>query len=229
MAQTFGGVTETLEAAQQDVRPHEFFPWPPPPGSSPTEAFFTTWKEACFQPASFFRRMPREDQFGSVLVYYLIIGVVAAGVQLFWHSVLGGFTSHLLSLIGADRLPAGSSNGVVDFLLSPLWLLFTLYLVSGVCHLVLLMMRGARHGFRTTTRVFAFSYSPILFVVVPVLGAFVAMIWMVVIAIAGLREAHETDGAKAAVSVLVPVFLLLSLLVLGAILALTMGLLNTKL
>lgn len=222
-------MTETFEATQQDTTPNDFFPWPPSPGASPTEAFFTTWKEVCFHPAAFFRHMPREDRYGAVLVYYLIIGVVGAGVQLFWHSVLGGFAAHLQDLIVRDRLPSHASSGVIDFLLSPLLLLVTLYFISGVCHVFLLMMRGARHGFETTTRVFAFSYSPILFVIVPLIGNLVAVIWMIVVSVTGLREAHETTGAKAAAAVLVPAFLLLVLIVLAAMLALTMGLLNTKL
>lgn len=228
MAQTLGCVTDTFET-QQDVTPNEFFPWPPPPGVSPVEAFFTTWKDACFHPTSFFRRMPRADHFGAVLLYYLIVGVIGAGVQLFWHSVLGGFASQLQSMIAPHRLPASRDNGVVNFLLSPFLLICTLYLVSGVCHLILMMMRGARHGFQTTTRVFAFSYSPILFGVVPIVGNLVGLVWMIVLAIKGLREAHETDGAKAAVTVLVPIFLLVVLVVVGAILALALGLLNTKL
>jgi hypothetical protein len=173
--------------------------------------------------------MPRENDYGSVLVYYLIVGVVAAGVQLFWHTVLGGFGTRLQSMIMPAGYTAARSNGVVDFLLSPIFLLVTLYFVSGVCHVVLLMMRGAENGFATTSRVFAFSYSPALLMVVPVLGNFAAFIWMIVLAIAGLREAHQTDGAKAAVAVLVPVFLALLMVILGVILALTMGLLNTRL
>src|SRR5206468_5916329 len=128
------------------------------------------------------------------------------GLHLFWSSVFGAF--ELQNYILRRMNAAQAHNGVVDFLVSPITLLIALYLVSGVTHLFLLMMRGAKHGFATTSRVFAFSYSPQLFTVVPVLGGLVAFFWMITLAIIGLREAHETDGAKAAVAVLVPLFLL---------------------
>jgi len=230
MAQAFGGVTDTnLEAVQPDVTLDDSFPWPPRPGSSPLDAFFATWTEVCFHPTSFYRRMPREDPYVPVIIYYLIVGVIAAGVRLFWQTVLGDVSARLEGMIIPAKLAGtASTSGIVDFLLSPILLLVTLYLVSGVCHVLLLMMRDAKHGFGTTSRVFAFSYSPALFGVVPVLGNLVAFVWMLVLAIIGLREAHASDGAKAAVAVLVPVFLLIVLVVLGAMLALAMGLLNTR-
>jgi hypothetical protein len=215
--------------AQPEVAIPETFPWPPREGESSLEALVDTWKEACFNATSFFRRMPRADHYGSVLVYYLIIGVVGAGVELFWSSVFG--TLGLRDLI-LRHLPAEASvrteTGVVDFLLSPLFLLLTLFVLSGITHVILLMMRGAKHGFVTTTRVFAFSYSPQLLSVVPVLGGLVGFVWMVALAIVGLREAHETDGAKAAVAVLVPIFLLVGLIVLGILIALAVGVLDTR-
>lgn len=169
--------------------------------------------------------MPREDGYASVLVYYLVLAVVVAGIHLFWGSLLDfADLSSLIRRASADD--AGS--GLIEFLLSPLFAIIGLYMVAGVVHLLLLMMRGAQHGFETTTRVFAFSYSPSAFAIVPVIGPIVGFIWMVVLSIIGLREAHETDGAKAATAVLVPVFLLIGLLVLATLAAITLGLLKTR-
>lgn len=170
--------------------------------------------------------MPREDGYGAVLVYYLIIGVIASGVNLFWTSVFhySGLTSMFMPDMAVD-----SMSGVVEFLLSPLLLVLTLYMVSGICHLCLLMTGGARHGFRTTSRVFAFAYSPALLGVIPVLGNFVGFFWMIVLAIIGLREAHETTTGKAAVGVLLPTFFFCTLLIIAFTIAALTGLLSTRL
>jgi hypothetical protein len=120
-------------------------------------------------------------------------------------------------------------SGVIEFLLSPLLLMVTLFVVVGICHLCLLMTGGARLGFQTSVRVFAYAYSPALFGVIPFLGNLVAFFWMIVLAVVGLREAHRTTTGKATVAVLLPTFLLCTLLIIAFTVAALTGLLNTRL
>ncbi|HUE77090.1 MAG TPA: hypothetical protein VMM83_04045, partial [Longimicrobiales bacterium] len=67
------------------------FPWPPREGDGVLAAFGETWKAATFDPGSFFRRMPARDSAGPAILYYLVIGILAAGVGLFWDAT-GLFT-----------------------------------------------------------------------------------------------------------------------------------------
>jgi hypothetical protein len=205
--------------AESSSQPPDF-PWPPRADDSAVEALATTWRESVFHPASFFRRMPREFDFGWVLGYYLIIGVVGAGISLFWHMVLG--PSLFERLLPAQ--PGETANPVVDFLLSPLWLLVGLYIAAGIVHLFLLLVRGAKHGFGPTLRVFCYSAGPQVFGVVPYLGPAVGGIWSLVITVIGLRETHETTTGRATAAVLIPVVLLLGLVVLMIIAAALLGL-----
>jgi hypothetical protein len=170
--------------------------------------------------------MPRRDGYGGVILYYLVLGVVVSGIELFWRSVLDRGTMMSTLFPGRDTTRFG---GIIEFLLSPIVLLITLYCVAGVCHLMLMLMRDARNGFETSTRVFAFSYSPAICAVIPFIGNLIAFIWMIVLAIPGLREAHETDGTKAAVAVLVPIFVLSGGMVILFFAAMVMGILNTPL
>lgn len=170
--------------------------------------------------------MPREGAYGSVLIYYMVLAVIVAGVNLFWGSL---FDFIDLRAILRPTAPQASGHELVEFLLTPIFAIIGLYLVSGVCHLLLMMMRGAQHSFETSSRVFAYSYSPSAFAIVPVVGAPVGFVWMIVLAIIGLREAHQTDGAKAAAAVLIPVFLLFCFLVVAVLVMVTLGLLETKL
>jgi hypothetical protein len=183
------------------------FPWPPRETDSVLDALATTWKESVFHPTSFFRRMPREFDFGWVIGYYMLIGIVTAGITLFWQMVLGPSPwQRILLNQGGD---AGSP--FVDFLLSPLLLLVGLLLAAGIVHLFLLMVRGAQHGFGTTLRVFCFSIGPQIFCVVPFVGAAVGGFWSLVITVIGLREAHETTTGRALAGLLIPLFLLVLL------------------
>jgi hypothetical protein len=204
---------------QAEPSPTPEFPWPPREDDSVLTALATTWKESVFHPTDFFRRMPREFDFGWVLGYYLIVGVAAAGLTLFWTMVLG---PSLMERLWPNTLQP--ANPIVDFLLSPLFMLMGLFIGAAVIHLFLLMFRGARHGFGTTLRVFCFCAGPFLFEVVPFLGAPVGGIWSLVMTVIGLREAHETSTGKVVAAVLVPMFFMLLLAGLLFIAAAVVGL-----
>jgi hypothetical protein len=198
------------------------FPWPPPEEGGVMAAFGETWKSATFDPASFFGRLPPRASVGPAILYYLVIGILVAGVSLFWDAT-GVFTSAAGDEAVAAELGFGTLNPVVGFMLSPLALLVGLALAAGITHLMLLMLGGARNGFATTVSVFCFSYSPAIFGVVPILGTLIGTLWMVVLSIIGLREAHATDGWKAALAVLLPFALLLALVVFAVLMMAAAG------
>lgn len=192
------------------------FPWPPEQDAPVVMALGETWKSATFDPGSFFRRMPPKPGVGPAILYYLVLGILVAGVSLFW-DMTGVFTRPAGDEAVAAELGIGTLDPVIGFLLSPLLLLFGLVLSAGVSHVLLLMFGGARNGFGVTVRVFCYAYSPMVFGVVPLLGTLVGTIWMIVLSIIGLREAHATDGWKAALAVLLPFVLLVGLVVLMAL------------
>lgn len=189
------------------------FPWPPREDTSVLDAGATTWKESVFSPTQFFRRMPREFDFGWVVGYYLIIAVIAGGIGLFWKMVLG--PSFIERMMPANTAPA---NPLVDFLVSPIVLLIGLFIFTGIIHAFLLLFRGARYGFTTTVRVFCFASGPGLFVVLPIFGTIVGAVWSLVLTVIGLREAHETTTGKVIAALFVPgiVFGILAVLVMIA-------------
>lgn len=221
----FGGAASE-ESEPRDHRPADSptrFPWPPT-DDSVLGGFGETWKSASLEPGRFFAAMPRDSGTGPALLYYLVVGILVAGVALFWDMVtrlLMGPGGRAETEALAAELGLGTLEPVTQFLLSPLALLAGLAVTAGITHLLLLMFGGARHGFGTTVRVFCYAYSPLVLAVVPLLGALVGAIWMVILSITGLRAAHETAGWKAALAVLLPFILALTLvlLALAAVLA----------
>lgn len=194
------------------------FPWPPRPHESILDAAATTWKDSVFHPASFFRRMPREFDFGWVLGYYVVVGVLGWGLGLFWEMMFPG--SMLDRFFPPDTTP---SNPVIEFLFSPVILLIAVFMFGGIVHLFLLMFGAAKHGFNTTIRVFCFAVGPTLFEVVPFLGGAVGSIWSLVITVIGLREAHESTTGRALAAVLVPAFLALILIIMALLIGVFLG------
>jgi hypothetical protein len=211
-------MSETWEYADDPTPPptpaDTPFPWPPPEDGPILAALGATWKGAAFNPARFFGKTPRNGGTGAALVYYLALGILVAGATLFWNSmdIMG-------RRAGAEAVLPGLANinPLVQFLLAPALLLTALFVSAGVVHVLLLIFDGASHGFGTTVRVFCYAYSPALFGVIPVPGALIGSIWSVVLAIIGLREAHEAAAWKPALAVLVPVVGVVILLVLSVL------------
>lgn len=200
----------------------ERFPWPPPEDGSALGAFGETWKSATFEPTRFFRRLPREGGTGAALLYYLVLVVVVAGASLFWES-LSLFTRGMEDSPLAAEMGLEAMSPLVVFLLTPVLLMGMLFVSAAITHGLLSLFDGGRHGFGTTVRAFCYAYSPGLFGIVPLLGGLVGSVWMIVLLIIGLREAHEADGWKPAVAVLLPFVLFLGLLVLAFVVMLAAG------
>jgi hypothetical protein len=196
------------------------FPWPPAESDSVVDALVDTWRGAVLHPARFFAALPPRLRLGPVLLYYLVIGVVGAALQLFWAILLPRPESTLLGEIIGTNVAA---TPLVEFLASPLYLLFSLYLAAGITHLLVLALVPQHRGFGTTLRVFAFAYSPVLLGVVPYLGPIAAFIWMTAISIVGIRVAHATTTGRAAGAVLVPIAAALFLLAVGYLLLASSG------
>lgn len=198
------------------------FPWPPPEEGPVLASFGETWKGATLEPSSFFSRIPRERGTGAALLYYLIIVLLVAGATLFWESFslfTGGFDDGGM----ASELGVEAINPLTSFLMTPAILLGMLFVAAGITHGLLRIFAAGRHGFSTTLRVFCYAYSPGLFGIVPLLGGLIGSVWMVVLLIIGLREAHATDGWKPAVAVLLPFALLMGLMILALMMLLATG------
>lgn len=179
------------------------------------------WLDTMRRPSAFFATLDRRPRVSNAVAYYFLIGILAAAIDLFW-----GF-----ALPEADTGWAETQLGIAPigplagFLATPFGLALALAFGSLVLHGALMLVGGATRGFSTTVRVLAYSASPGLLVVVPVLGGFVGMIWSLVLVVIGLREGHAISGAKALVAVLMPVILLgvLGFFVLVAAVALLFG------
>lgn len=177
------------------------------------DAVVRAWRDSVFAPRRFFPALGRADGVGASILYYLALGILVEGIALFWRMVLPialQTTGRVAEMLALGPAP----SPLTSFLFSPLTLLFSLFAVAVVVHVLLLVLGGAHQGFGTTVRVLCFAYSPQIVVIVPFVGALVGGVWMIVLAIIGLAAAHETSPWRSSLAVLCP---LLVAAILGAL------------
>jgi hypothetical protein len=169
---------------------------------------FTTVSNTLFRPSEFFRKMPVTGGLTDPLLYALIVGMIGLMFSYFWQILLQGAIEDTMfpgmKAIAGQHMLRGIGMAVLAFF-SPFLVILWLFICSGVLHLFLMMVKGARSGFEATFRVVAYGSSTNLFLIIPFCGSIFAGVWAIVITIIGLREAHETTGGKAAVAVFFPI------------------------
>jgi len=161
-----------------------------------------------FSPSDFFRNMNVSGGLTDPILFALFTGMGGWMAYYFWQIILTDRFGDLVPLKGASGMAVLQGTGmVIAAILTPFLLIISLFVASGVMHVLLLMVRGAKNGFEATFRVIAYGTGVNILLVIPVCGAPIAAIWAVVLAIIGLKEAHGISGGKAATAVLFPFIL----------------------
>ncbi len=183
-------------------------PWEDRENKGYFTGFFTTLKNAAFHPSEFFRRMQVTGGLTDPLLYALIIGMAGLMFSYIWQiplqSSMQGVMMPGMRAVSGQHVMQGIGMAALAFV-SPFLVILWLFISSGILHLFLVLVKGARAGFEATFRVAAYSYSANIFLILPLCGGLIAGVWAIVLTIIGLREAHETTGGRAAFAVFLPV------------------------
>jgi hypothetical protein len=206
---------------------------PPPPGPVlpweepnaglgsivPTVTGFVT------RPIESFAKMSLTVDLVRPIAYFVILALIGACISQVW--------SYLLfdSIIGVVRNVFGAQfekfaplihrpgavQLVLTLVITPLVALIFLFIWTALVHLALALFGGANRGFATTLRVMCYSQTTELAVVIPFVGGLASFFWRLVLEIVGLSEAHQTEGWKAALGVLLPLALCCVCIIGGAV------------
>lgn len=214
-------IPDPADPAAHDIGPPKF-PWPPAAAESVFDAWGRTWKGASLAPRHFFASLPPDGSRGAAILYYLSIGIPVAGAELFWTMVRGGSDE-------ATATGLGQWAPLIDFLVSPIYLMVSLILSAGAVHLMLKLFGGTGGEYGLTMRVFAYAYSPQILGIVPVAGSIAGFIWMVVVAIIGVREAHRTTNGRAVAAILIPLAIAFAFVLAAELIVRAGGLLDLQL
>lgn len=170
--------------------------------------FFTslisTLKESLTKPAEFYRKMPVSGGIGDPLIYAMIWGTMGIMFGVIWQILFGGLTEMVPK---AGRMIQGFEIACLFAIavLSPIVVMVGIFIGSGILQLCLMIVGGNKKGFEATFRVLSYSYSALILTVIPFCGSFLGTIWMVILEVIGLKEAHEISGVKAALAVFLPI------------------------
>jgi len=179
-------------------------PWESHSGNGFVGGIYRTLKEVLFSPAHFFRRLTFSEGLGEPLAFGLLAGAVGNMFGLFWPVMLvsGGFFPFGGAVLG--KLNPGLIF-LVLVVAVPACVTLSMFIYSGILHLLLLMVRGGKNGFEATFRVVAYSQAAQVWELVPVIGSWIGGIWQLVVQVVGLREIHGVSYLRIIVAFLLPV------------------------
>ncbi len=206
-------VDEHIQAASEEPAPgaggRSRTPWEDRETVGFFGGLFKTLSESLFHPSEFFKRMSVTGGLTDPLLYALIVGMIGLMFYYFWQIL---FKSVMQSLIPGMQAAAGQNifQGIGMALLAfltPFLIILGLFVSSGILHVCLMMVKGAKHGFEATFRVVAYGYSTYVFLLIPFCGGLLYAVWEIVLCIIGLKEAHETTGGKSAFAVFLPIII----------------------
>lgn len=185
--------------------PRSGLPWENRQGRSIVSAFIETLQMVLSRPGVAFTAMRREGGIFEPLIYAVIggsFGFIVYFLFMFLLQSIGFMADSRSAMAGVMGMGIGF---VFVLIFMPLFLAIGLFIGSGILHLCLMMVGGAKQPFETTFRVVCYSIGstyPLL--VVPFCGNLVAGIWAIVLYCIGLSRAHETDTGRAVLAVFLP-------------------------
>jgi hypothetical protein len=197
-------------------RPSRGTPWERRAQLGLATALVETTAGVLMRPVSFFREMPVSG-LGSALGYGLIVGYLGAVATAIYDLVFSSVLGAQLAQMAQDPqlqpylvfLQSGQGLGgfLIKLVLGLPILLLLLFLVSGILHVFLLLLSGAASGFEATFRVVAYAEGAAILNVLPICGGLFAGLYMPVLWVIGLKEAHQISYGKAVAAVLLPFLL----------------------
>lgn len=171
------------------------------------QGLYGTFKGVLFHPKDLFTTMTYKGGIKEPLAFGLLLGSVGTMFGVFWQFLMVGvsLTSNWPSVTG--QLSLGHIFLFV-MILTPLYVLMNMLVISGILHLCLVIVGDGRNGFEGTFRIVAFSQSVKILGLVPFVGGFIGWFWHFVVQVIGLREIHGTSHLRTIIAILLPVVLM---------------------
>jgi hypothetical protein len=196
-------------------------PPPPPPGGPPGptsfpwerqgldffSALFETLKLLVTSPRRAFGLMPVEGGMGRALFFAIPMAWLGILATTLWEVALRGTMESLGPPWMGDRYEISSAMQIGVAALAPIWLPILLVIQSAIQHLFLMMVGGARSGYSATFKVACYVQVSALAGLVPVCGSLASLLWQVILLVIGFSAVHRISTGRAALAVLLPLFL----------------------
>jgi hypothetical protein len=194
-------MARSYEGQVHEISSEEYTPWES--GEGFIAAFLRTTQEVLFSPTKFFKKVAAGEGYWSPFIFAMISGIIGCGVVLLWQWLfLSEMVPHQIRSVTTY-----SFFLIFAIILIPFTVAFSIVVGSGVIHLCVMIVGGNRKGFEATFRAISYSHSALLFYIVPVIGSLVGGIYLLILAILGVREGHKISTGKAVLAVLLPLII----------------------
>lgn len=197
-------VGETAEELEPEP---EGIPWESQLDESLLNRLAKTWSESLFNTVHFFRNLPVGKGILRPLLYGMLFKIIGAIFTAYWQPnavqelerSLGDMPPALQDLFRMILENSIVTSPTTQLFLAPWVGLFSLFFLTFIFHIAMLVTGAAKRGFETTFRVVAYSEGTAIFYAIPYVGGLVVNIYWLVLIILGCREAHGgTTGAVVA-------------------------------
>jgi predicted Zn finger-like uncharacterized protein len=201
---------DRTEAAGWNRTPESDIPWEELHAYGFFPGFFQTIKRVMLSPGSFFQAMFLGRGFNKPLIFYLLVAEIQALAQFFWQmtGVVPQMQSSSSGLLGLGMMGLGS---IFLLVLYPVILSIMLFIVSGLNHLCLRIVRDGSRGYEGTFRVISYANAPMVLAVVPSMGPLIGVVWTFICTFIGFKTIHRTSSGKVLAAMLLPLLFALVL------------------
>ena len=177
---------------------------------------YRTFKEVLFSPTTFFRGLTFKNGIREPLAFGLLIGAVGKMFGIFWTVLMmsGGLFPFGDAILG--HLTVGLIF-LVMVVAIPVCVTLSMFIYSGILHLLLLIVGGGKNRFEATFRVVAYSQAAQALDLIPVVGSWIGGIWQLIVQVIGLREMHNISYLRVFMAFLLPVGIIFLLIMMALV------------
>lgn len=199
------GDTDTVRPPFEDLEHFGFFP-----------GVLETIKRIAFAPRLFFERMPIGNGVGRPLVFALLLILLHDIFQsIYMYAGIVPLPTFEGEVIQMPAIGMGSQLALT-VLFSPVTGAVALFIIAGIYHAMLVMLRAASGGFEATFRGVAYATVPVLLGLIPQvndilsqIGFVLASSWFMVVVIIAWAALHRTSYLKAGLAIILPPLLMM--------------------
>jgi len=184
------------------------------------QGLYQTFKAVLFSPENLFKSMIVTGGIKEPLAYGLLFGSMGTMFGFFWQFLLIGGSLRSIDQGLTGQLPMGFIFLII-MLISPIFVILTIFFTSGIMHLMLLIV-GVKKEFEATFRVISYSQATQILGVIPFIGGMIGGFWLFIVQFIGLRAIHEISYLKMVMAFLIPVVVLIFFLVIVISISLSM-------
>ncbi len=206
-------VQDPVEAPHPPADPqHAGIPWEDSPELGIIERLTQTWSGVLFNTVNFFRQMTVKESIMPAFVYGFLFRMAGTIFSAFWaqtqfqerpdnYEDMPEFLQQLYDYIASNP---DAINPMSQIIFAPLFIIFSMIIVPGILHLILIMFGWAKENFVSTFRVTAYASSAALFQAIPIIGDLIFSIWGMLLTAIGLRERHSLSIGQTVLVMVLP-------------------------